>query len=186
MSAMVGMASQPPSMSGMDEFLRIARLLSNPDAIEEALAGLSAAAKSAEEATAKAEAATQAADERIAAALAATDLVEQKMLKAARAQERADADTEAFIRSKRATEAFFAGEKDKVDADRANMKAAADANNKRVEHFEAVCAAAKADAAAVMAEAREQAAAAQRMMESAVALRTDYETRLEKLRAIQS
>lgn len=187
MSAMVGMpASQPPTLSGVDEFLRVARLLSDPGSVEKTLITLGEATKNAEEATAKAEAATQAAGEQIAAAQAATDLADQKMLKAAKAQERADADTEAFVIRKRATEAYFAGEQDKIEAERANMRSAADANNKRVEHFEAVCAAAKAEAASAVAEANEKTVAAQQLMDAAIALRTDYEARLEKLRAIQS
>lgn len=187
MSSMVGMpASQPPTLSGVDEFLRVARLLSDPESVEKTLVTLGEATKNAEEATAKAEAATQAASEQIAAAQAATELAGQKMLQAAKAQERADADTDAFVSRKRATEMYFAGEQYKLEAERANIKAAADANNKRVEHFEALCAAAKADAAKAMADAHEKTVAAQQMMDAAVALRTDYEARLEKLRAIQS
>lgn len=186
MSAMVGMASQPPSMSGMDEFLAIARLLSNPDQIEAVTVGLREAAKAAAEASAKAEVDMASASEQIAAAQAATDLADQKMLKAARAQERADADTEALVRSKRAAEEHFQGEHANLEAERAAMKATADADKKIVEAIKAACSEKEAEAAAAMAEVREQAAAALRLMESANALRADYEARMEKLRVLSS
>lgn len=186
MSAMVGMAIQSPSMSGMDEFLAIARLLSNPDQIEAVTAGLRDAAKAAAEASAKAEAAIAAAGERIAAAQAATELADQKMIKAARTQEKADADTEALVRSKRAAEEFFQGELVKIEAERATMKATAEADKRVVDAIRAACAAGEEAAEAALTEARNTTAEARRLMESAVALRTDYEARLEKLRAIQS
>lgn len=186
MSAMVGMASQPPSMSGMDEFLAIARLLSNPDQIEAVTAELRDAAKAAAEASAKAETDMAAASEQIAAAEAATELADQKMIKAARAQERADADTEALVRSKRAAEDHFQGVQANLEKERAAIKATAEADKKAVEAIKAACAEKEFTAATVIAEAHEQAAAAQRLMESATALRADYEARMEKLRILSS
>lgn len=186
MSAMVGMVSQPPSMSGMDEFLAIARLLSNPDQIEAVTAGLREAATMAEEASAKAHADIVSAEERIAEAQAATDVADQKMLKAARTQERADADTEALVRSKRAAEEFFKVELVKLEAERASMKATAEANEKVVDAIKSACAAREEAAIAAETEARDKTAAAQNLMESATALRADYEARMEKLRALSS
>ena len=183
---MVGMASQPPSMSGMDEFLAIARLLADPDQIEAVTVGLREAAKAAAEASAKANADIVSAEERIAAAQAATELSEQKLVKAARAQEKADVDTDAFVRSKRAAEEFFQAEQDKLEAERAAMKATAEADKRVVDAIKSACAAREEAADAALTEARNTTAEAHRMMESAVALRTDYEARLEKLRAIQS
>ena len=186
MSAMVGMAVQPPSMSGMDEFLAIARLLSNPDQIEAVTVGLREAAKAAAEASAKAHADIVSAEERIAEAQAATDVADQKMHKAARTQERADADTEALVRSKRAAEEFFKVELVKLEAERAAMKATAEADKKAVDAIKSACAEKEFTAATVIAEAHEQAAAAQRLMDSATALRADYEARMEKLRLLSS
>lgn len=175
----------PPS-SSLDDLLNIARMLANPDALAEKLADLRAAIANAERATAEANEATDSAagqmrdaaikvdDARKASAQAAKDMVDiaaqtQTLTSAKRNFERhieatnAELDEQRRALAKSIAEVKVSGE---LAEARAN-KALSEANQRSV-------------------EAQTATAEAANMMDSAVALRADYEARLEKLRAIQS
>ena len=161
-------------------------MLANPDALAEKLADLRAAIANAERATAEANEATDRAagqmrdaaikveDARKASAQAAKDMVDiaaqtQTITAAKRNFERhieatnAELDEQRRALAKSAAEVKASGE---LAEARAN-KVLSEANQRSVEAQTATAEAAK-------------------MMDAAVALRTDYEARLEKLRAIQS
>lgn len=175
----------PPS-SSLDDLLNIARMLANPDALAEKLADLRAAIANAERATAEANEATDRAAGQMRDAVIKVEDARKASAQAVKDAADVAAQTQALTAAKRNFERH-------VDATNADMNEQRLALAKNAVEVKARGELAEARANNALSEANQRSVEAQtataeaaKMMDSALALRADYEARLEKLRAIQS